>query len=62
MTVGKHVHPCPTPTAKRRRRNTLWICECGQAWVCRGECGYNGIYYVWYKWEPPITVTGGIRE
>ncbi len=61
MTVGEHIHPCPYPKAKRRRKNTLWVCVCGQAWVCR-EMTYDSVFYTWEKWEPPVSVTGGIRE
>lgn len=44
-------HPCPKPTPKRRKKNTLWICECGQGYVCREKYDYCGnVIYYWMPW------------
>jgi len=43
-----HTHPCPTPKARRRKSGSLWVCTCGQTYVCRlvhywDSCGWEWV-------------------
>ena len=48
---------CDVPRIKRSRRGTLWVCDCGKAYLARlrnyhTDCGYRGTY-VWVEVEAP---------
>lgn len=43
---------CQKPKGKRRHQGRLWLCTCGDLWVCRAYCsGNDGIYYRYVRVE-----------
>ena len=49
MTQEDHCHG-RAPQARKKWRNSLYVCECGQAWQAENRRNYAGDWWVWVRW------------
>jgi hypothetical protein len=43
-------HPCPLPSARRKWRNSLYVCDCGRAWRAVRWENWAGGGWEWKEW------------
>jgi ribosomal protein L37AE/L43A len=57
MSSHIKVDYCDLPRVKRSKRGTIWVCDCGKAYLAAPRKYYTdtgeGIRYIWVRIEPP---------